>query len=545
MKKSILKFAILPVSLLAMMPVYSATPVDLMSQPVSALSSFMSPNSNVSMNEINRSIDFRHTLHVRVQEMYQGYRVWGADAVIHIPNGEKTGKSFAGIVSAANSSNSFMNGTIYQDLNADLANTPAFVFGQAQAQKAVNSAIDAYQHKMGGKPEIKNQQSELIVYVDENNKAHWAYKINFYAEPVKTGAMPMKPVYIMDAVTLHIYTEWNDIKTEDGGGFGGNEKMGKLVYDGMDGHLAKLVITRQPTKNTCLLQNADVTVKSEKTSKVISFKCNATDPNHNNVYWDGEADAVNGGYSPGNDALFGGQVIKHMYKDWYGVPVLVNSDGSPMMLNMVVHSDMDNAYWDGSKMVFGDGIDMFYPLTSLGVAAHEVSHGFTEQHSNLNYSGQSGGMNESYSDMAAQAAEVYAYGPGKNSWQIGPEIFKAPNEALRYMDKPSKDCNGKKPGNWCSIDDATQYTSSLDVHFSSGVYNRFFYTLGTTSGWDAKKAFDVMVHANSHYWTSNTNFKTGACGVILAAKDLGFDLAAVKAAFDVVKVDYRNCKSVG
>ncbi len=274
----------------------------------------------------------------------------------------------------------------------------------------------------------------------------------------------------------------------------------------------------------------------------MSFPCSAVDPEHNNVYWNADFDAVNDGYSPGNDALFGGQVIKHMYQDWYGMPVLTNSDGTPMMLGMVVHiRNYDNAYWDGQQMTFGDGYSMFYPLTSLGVAAHEISHGFTEQHSNLTYWSQSGGMNEAFSDMAAQAAEVYAYGTGKNSWQIGPEIFKAQDEALRYMDVPSKDCGGKNPGSWCSIDDASEYYDGLDVHFSSGVYNRFFYTLGTTRGWDARKAFDVMVQANSNYWTSNATFSTAACGVIDAAKDLGYSVDDVKAAFDVVKVDYSAC----
>jgi pseudolysin len=109
------------------------------------------------------------------------------------------------------------------------------------------------------------------------------------------------------------------------------------------------------------------------------------------------------------------------------------------------------------------------------------------------------------------------------------------------MDKPSKDCNGKTPGSWCSIDETSQYYDGLDVHFSSGIYNRFFYTLGTTTGWDAKKAFDVMVQANANYWTSSTSFANGACGVISAAKDLGFSVDDVKAAFDVVKVDYSAC----
>src|SRR4029079_4516028 len=129
------------------------------------------------------------------------------------------------------------------------------------------------------------------------------------------------------------------------------------------------------------------------------------DEQHNKLYWDADLHTVNGGYSPDNDALFGGAVIKNMYQQWYGVPVL-KENGKPMMLVMVVHNPIDNAFWDGKKMTFGDGVRMFYPLTSLGVAAHEISHGFTEQHSNLTYYGQSGGMNEAYSDMAAQAAEV-------------------------------------------------------------------------------------------------------------------------------------------
>lgn len=544
MKKSFLKLGLLPISMLVFMPVHAATPVDLMKAPL-ALSS-LSSQVNTSIIETSRAVASNKTLHVRIQEMYSGYKVFGADAVIHIPHGDKTGKSIVNVVSAASNGKGFMNGIVYQNLNADLANTPAAVFKQAQANKALGRAVEDYQHRIGAKVVAQDQQSELMVYVDDNNKAHWVYKISFLIKPVKAGVVPAKPVYLMDAVSFDVYKQWNDIKTDAayGGGLGGNLKMGKLTYDGLKKHLARLDITRDANTNTCTLQNSDVTVTSEKKGNVISYQCVSTNPTHNDVYWDGSRDKANGGYSPGNDALFGGQVIKHMYQDWYGVPVLTNPDGTPMMLNMVVHSPMDNAYWDGQRMVFGDGFDMFYPLTSLGVAAHEISHGFTEQHSNLAYYAQSGGMNEAFSDMAAQAAEAYAFGSGKNSWQIGPEIFKAENEALRYMDMPSKDCHGGTPGNWCSIDDATQYDGWIDVHYSSGVYNRFFYNLGTTPGWDAKSAFDVMVTANSYYWTSESTFSSGACGAIQAATDLGLDTAAVKAAFDVVKVDYSSCQIV-
>jgi pseudolysin len=528
----------------------AAKPVDLRHQNVSVLQSLVSTpdaaKGAIAIKEISRNVDFKNTLHVRIQETFAGYNVWGADAIVHIPNGANTGKTLSAVAGAAKQ-NGTMNGTIYQDLNADLASAPAVVFTQAQAQSALQHGIDTYQQKVGGKTAVSEQQSTLMVFVDKDKKAHWAYKVSFRAEPARINEKPAKPVYIMDAATFTVYASWDDIKTlenvaADGGGFGGNKKMGKMVYDGLEGNLAKLSMTRDDVSATCFLQNSDVTVKDFTSHKVMSFPCATADSNHNNVYFDADFDAVNDGYSPGNDALFGGQVIKHMYNDWYGIPVLTNPDGTPMMLNMIVHErNYDNAYWDGKQMTFGDGYSMFYPLTSLGVAAHEISHGFTEQHSGLAYYGMSGGMNEAFSDMAAQAAEVYAYGSGKNSWQIGPEIFKAEGKALRYMDKPSKDCNGKTPGSWCSIDDASQYTDWLDVHFSSGVYNHFFYILGTTDGWDAKKAFDVMVHANSNYWTSNSTFNEGACGVISAASDLGFDVKAVMAAFDAVKVDYSSC----
>ncbi len=70
----------------------------------------------------------------------------------------------------------------------------------------------------------------------------------------------------------------------------------------------------------------------------------------------------------------------------------------------------ENAFWDGATMSFGDGASTFYPLVNADVSGHEVSHGFTEQHSNLTYSGQSGGMNEAFSDMGGEATEYLLEG---------------------------------------------------------------------------------------------------------------------------------------
>ncbi len=540
MKKSFSKLSLLPLSL-AVLSAYAATPVNLSHQPNTILAPYFSRSANTQIIETNREVDANQTLHVRVKQMYLGHSVFGADAVIHNRHVGATQPSLAALSNKTQQVD--MNGIIYQDLANDLQESPS-QFSAEQAQKAILAAIDEHEHKIGSRlTTVSNQQAELVVYVDQANKAHWAYRVSFASTPVRAHGLPIKPIYILDANSFKVYLEWNGIETaaaQDGGGFGGNKKMGKLVYDGLPGHLGKLTILFQPKNQLCLARNSEVIVTNDNSKKVMSFACTKPDANHNNVMWDGSLDHVNGGFSPMNDALFGGQVIKRMYQDWYGVPVLTKN-GKPMILKMAVHADMENAYWDEEKseMVFGDGGFTLYPLTSLGVAAHEISHGFTSQHSNLDYDAQSGGMNEAFSDMAAQAAEFYAY--GKNSWQIGPEIFKAEGQALRYMDQPSKDCNGSTPGNSCSIDDASQYDAYLDVHYSSGVYNRFFYLLSTTEGWDAHIAFDVMVQANRYYWTANTTFNEGACGVLKAADDLKKDAAAVRAAFDQVKVDYSNC----
>ena len=176
-------------------------------------------------------------------------------------------------------------------------------------------------------------------------------------------------------------------------------------------------------------------------------------------------------------------------------------------------------------MSFGDGASTFYPLVSLDVSAHEVSHGVTEQRSGLNYSGEAGGMNEAFSDMAGETAENYMH--GTNDWMVGEQIFKG-NGALRYMDDPTRD--GR------SIDNAADMTSSLDVHYSSGVYNKAFYLLSTTNGWTIKDAFGVMLRANDLYWTASATFNSGACGVENAAADLGKNVADVTAAFAAVGV---------
>ncbi|KTC82430.1 zinc metalloproteinase precursor [Legionella cherrii] len=458
-----------------------------------------------SLRFVSEHTDMNKVTHVRMQQQYVGFPVYGGYAIMH---------SMHTVKSLANAqSNVAMNGVVYQGLQTELGQPDASFVSNADA------ALQQFKAKYVGK-DVSDEKVIPMVYIDAQHKAHWAYKVSVLV--VHKDKIPERPTAIIDAKTKQPFVQWNDIKTQSrdsvsGSGFGGNNKTGFIQY-GSD--LPYLDLTRDAENGICFMENADVKVidmghKYSSRSRAMKFNCQTNDANIYLTGYKGDGyDRENGAASPTNDALYSGHVIHHMYHDWYDTNALSNADGSAMQLVMRVHygEGYENAYWDGQQMTFGDGDTMMYPLVSLGVAAHEISHGFTEQHSNLEYYGQSGGMNEAFSDMAAQAAEYYSV--KKSTWQIGGEIMKEDSgyDALRYMDKPSRDGE--------SIDTADEYYGGLDVHYSSGVYNHLFYILANQPNWNTRLAFDVMVKANMDYWTPYSNFDEGGEGLVSAINDL-------------------------
>lgn len=356
----------------------------------------------------------------------------------------------------------------------------------------------------------ENESSRLVIFLDEAGIGHLAYAVSFYADAAHGVAAPTRPVVIVDAISGRVLKQWENLQhAQVGTGPGGNQKTGQYEY-GTDYGFNDVA----QSGSTCTMNNANVKTVNlnhgTTGSTAFSYSCP-----RNTVK------SINGAYSPLNDAHYFGGVIYNMYQAYVGSAPLT------FQLTMRVHysNNYENATWNGSAMTFGDGASTFYPLVSLDVSAHEVSHGYTEQQSNLTYSGQSGGMNEAYSDMAGEAAEFYMH--GSNDWQVGADIFKG-SGALRYMDDPTRD--GR------SIGHASNYTNGMDVHYSSGVYNKAFYLLATKPGWGTVKAFQAFARANRDYWTASSTFNQGACGVETAAQDLGFAKTDVTAAFSSVGV---------
>ncbi|MBC7684657.1 MAG: M4 family metallopeptidase [Bdellovibrionales bacterium] len=205
-----------------------------------------------------------------------------------------------------------------------------------------------------------------------------------------------------------------------------------------------------------------------------------------------------------------------------------------------VNTAYDNAYYsDTCKcMYIGDG-SSFTSLGSIDVIGHEMGHGVTAATSNLTYSGESGGLNESSSDINGEMIEAYARNggtgtviPAGNDWKMGVEISKT-GTPLRYLYKPSLD--GSSPNAWSSS------VGGLDVHYSSGPNNRMFYFLSQGSnatsssnyysqylnqqplamtGIGNDKAFRIWFKANTTKFTSSTNYADARSKVLAAANEL-------------------------
>lgn len=399
-------------------------------------------------------------------------------------------------------------GSMAQGISDDLSS----IAPKLNKEQAIEAALSSHRSFTVGKKSIENKNAKLVVRLDESQTAQMVYLVDFFV----ASNYPERPFFFIDAMTGEVLQKWNGLNHAKavGTGPGGNSKTNRYEY-GTD--FPGFSIDK--TGTTCTLENDAVkTVDlNNRTygSSAYSYNC-SDDANYTGRKY------VNGAYSPLNDAHYFGNVVFDMYKEW------MNTSPLSFQLTMRVHysTDYENAFWNGSSMTFGDGKNTFYPLVDINVSAHEVSHGFTEQNSGLVYRNMSGGINEAFSDIAGEAAEYYLR--GNVDWIVGSDIFKSEG-GLRYFDQPSKD--GR------SIDHASDYYDGLNVHLSSGVYNRAFYLLTNKSGWDVRKGFEIFTVANQLYWTANSTFDTGACGVAKAAADMGYTVTDVVDAFNSVGVN--------
>ncbi len=454
------------------------------------------------------------TVHTRYERTYAGLPVLGGDLVVH----ESATGAAKGVTRATKA-------TIKV---ASLK--PAITAAKAEGQ-AVKLA------KAAGSEKTEADQAPRKVIWAANGKPTLAYET--VVGGLQEDGTPNELHVITDAATGKKLYEYQGIETG----------TGKGLYAG--------TVTLGTTKSGSTYNLTDATRGGHKTYD----KARSSSSSTGTLFTDADDTWGTGSASDNQtaavDAAYGAQATWDYYKNTFGRSGIKN-DGKAAHSRVHFGNAYVNAFWDDNCfcMTYGDGKGNAKPLTSLDVAGHEMTHGVTSNTAGLNYSGESGGLNEATSDIFGTAVEFYAANSNDvGDYLIGEKIdINGDGTPLRYMDKPSKD--GASADNWSSS------LGGMDVHHSSGPANHFFYLLSegsgaktingvsydsptsngsTVTGIGRAKAAAIWYKALTEYMTSTTNYKAARTATLNAASALyggtgSTEYKAVAAAWSAVNV---------
>lgn len=463
---------------------------------------------------------------VRLDQVYQKIPVLGYQLVVHFDT---------------NGNPKSVTGAYKDGININTA--PKLTRSEAKGK--------AQEHYPGAM--TKTPDSELVLYV-HNKDVFLAYQVD-----LENDEKPQRLIVFIDAKTGKEIDSYDDLKTPIPSSdlVGTSEKSkpvaqspvllaslapgtGYSMYSGIvaittnyDGSLYGMVDATRGNMSTN-------DIKNRGGSKGVLF----TDADNiwgNNLSSDRATSGV--------DAHFGAEMTWDYYLNIHGRNGIFN-DGKGTLSRVHFKKNYNNAYWSDSCkcMTYGDGDGVILsPLTALDVVGHEMTHGVTSSTAALIYRGESGGLNEGMSDIFGTMLEFYAstHGASKTpNYLIGEDVYTpgTPGDALRYMDNPTLDKR--------SIDTYANYTSSLDVHLSSGIANNAYYLIAhggthrlgaTVAGIGEDEAEKIFYRALTVYMIPGETFSQARADTISAASELygagSAEEKAVKAGWSAVGVN--------
>ncbi|EHN79252.1 metalloproteinase (secreted protein) [Streptomyces coelicoflavus ZG0656] len=473
-------------------------------------------------------VDEDGTQHVRYDRTYRGLPVLGGDFVVHLaPDGD------------------FRSA----DRATDAALSLPTVTPKLSAPKAAGLAANALRAANPGEL-LKRLTAKPELVVDA---LHGTPKLAWRTNAVALDSLgnPVARTVLTDAGTGARIDAWDAIESVSGDGeslYGGTVPL-ETTRSGSSYQL------EDPTRGGTYTGDAE-----NRTDLCFLGICLVRAPatpftDADNHWGSGNADDR---ASAAVDAQYGTDATWDYYRDVHGRSGIAG-DGKGSYNRVHYGTKYNNAFWDDSCfcMTYGDGDGTtFGPLVSLDVAGHEMSHGVTSKTAALTYSGESGGLNEATSDIFGALVEWHAGNaadPG--DYLIGEKVVRDGfgREALRYMDRPSRD--GSSADCWSTA------VGDLDVHYSSGVANHFAYLLAegsgartvggvaydsptcdgsTVAGIGRDKLGDIWYRALTVYMTSSTDYAGARAATLSAAGDLygtdSAEYAAVGAAWSAVNV---------
>ncbi|WP_245644615.1 M4 family metallopeptidase [Nocardioides jensenii] len=467
-------------------------------------------------------VDADGTTHVRMQRTYHGLPVVGGDLVVHqAPSGALRGVSQ----------------TLAKPLGLDVA--PVVAAARAETVSLASKVAGSIN---GTKP--VGDPTLLVDATGVTPRLAW----RVMTSGVQSDGTPSRLATYVDAKTGRVIRAEQQIINVDG--------QGQTLYSGN----VTIPVTQSGSTFTLTDPVHGNAATTDMGNKEDSFLCTllgigctngTTITSPDNVFGNG---SNSDRQSAAADAVYGAATTWDYFKNVHGRNGIFG-DGTGAPSRVHYGNKYVNAFWDGEKMTYGDGDGVeFGPLVALDVAGHEMSHGVTEHTAGLTYSGESGGLNEATSDIFGTMVEFYANNSADPGDYFIGEQFDLKNHAgFRRMDKPSSD--GASQDCW------TTGTKNLDVHYSSGVGNHFFYLLAegsgaktiggkahnsptcngsTVSGIGRDAAAKIWFRALDVYMTSGTTYAQARTATLNAAKDLygqgSTQYTAVAAAWSAVSV---------
>ncbi|MFJ9948069.1 M4 family metallopeptidase [Kitasatospora sp. NPDC091207] len=470
-------------------------------------------------------VDADGTRHLRFERTFAGLPVLGGDLVVH--------EAADGAVKAVDKA---VGASI--DLPSLTPSIPADK-AAAQASGAVRATVGIAADKDESPLKEVHQAgaAKLVVWAADGNP-RLAYQTVVTGQ--RADSTPSSQLLVTDAATGEVLSTHEQVQTATG--------TGKGVFVG------NVPLTTTQSGSTYQLKDATRGNQSTSDLKGRTSGSGTLYTDADNAWGTGLASNTQ---SAAVDAQFGAAATWDFYKNAFGRNGIKNN-GVGATSRVHYGKNYVNAFWDDSCfcMTYGDGSGNTHPLTEIDVAGHEMTHGVTSATAGLNYSGESGGLNEATSDIFGTMVEFSAnLATDTPDYLIGEEIdINGDGTPLRYMDKPSKD--GGSADSWSSG------VGNLDVHYSSGVANHFFYLLAegsgaktingvsynsptsngsTVTGIGRDKAAAIWYRALTVYFTSTTNYKAARTATLKAAGDLygttSTQYAAVAAAWSGVNVN--------
>ncbi|MEW2565673.1 M4 family metallopeptidase [Streptomyces sp. NPDC047070] len=434
------------------------------------------------------------TLHTRYERTYAGLPVLGGDLVVHTP--------------PASVAKGTVSTTFAGKRTLKVSSTTATYTKAAAETKALKAA-----RALDAQEPTADSARKVIWAGDGTPKLAWETVVG----GLQDDGTPSRLHVITDASTGAKLHEFQDVKT----GTGNSQYSGTVTLNTtLSGSTYQLYDTTRGGHKTYSLNNG--------TSGTGTLMTDADD-----VWGTGSGSNTQ---TAGVDAAYGAQTTWDFYKNTFGRSGIKN-DGVAAYSRVHYSSAYVNAFWDDDCfcMTYGDGSGGTHALTSLDVAGHEMSHGVTSNTANLNYTGESGGLNEATSDIFGTGVEFYAANSNDvGDYLIGEEIdINGDGSPLRYMDEPDKD--GGSSDSWYSG------IGNLDVHYSSGPANHMFYLLSEGSGSKVingvsynsptsdgvavagigrAAALQIWYKALTTYMTSTTNYAGARTAALNAATSL-------------------------